>query len=48
MPAGDLISKGWKHNLHQDEVWKLDEDNTAERIWNKLQPVWEEELKKPK
>jgi ATP-binding cassette subfamily C (CFTR/MRP) protein 1 len=47
-PAGDLISKGWKKSLSQDEVWRLDEENTAERIWDKLQPVWEEEKKKPK
>ncbi len=47
-PAGDLISKGWKKSLHQDEVWRLDEENTAERIWDKLQPAWEEEKKKPK
>lgn len=47
-PAGDLISKGWKKSLTQDEVWRLDEENTAERIWDKLQPVWEEEQKKPK
>lgn len=47
-PAGELVSQGWRAPLREEQVWRLDEENTADRIWEKLQPEWTAELKKPK
>ncbi len=46
-PGGDLVSLGAKAPLRNDQIWTLDEENKAERIWEKLEPLWcEEKLKK--
>lgn len=47
-PAGDLLEKGAKATITEDDVWRLDEENTSEAIWDKLMPLWEEEQKRPK
>eukprot|EP00029_Vermamoeba_vermiformis_P003040 TRINITY_DN133_c1_g2_i1.p1 TRINITY_DN133_c1_g2~~TRINITY_DN133_c1_g2_i1.p1 ORF type:complete len:1304 (-),score=377.00 TRINITY_DN133_c1_g2_i1:6-3917(-) len=46
--GGDLIEKGSKATLKEDDVWALDYENTCDHIWNKLMPLYEAELKKPK
>ncbi len=47
-PGGDLVSKGSKKTLQDEDVWLLDSENSAEHIWSKVEPAWREEQKKPK
>jgi hypothetical protein len=47
-PGGTLVSKGAKTQLQDADVWLLDDDNSAEHIWDKIEPAWREEQKKPK
>lgn len=47
-PGGDLVAKGAKAQLQDADVWLLDGENSAEHIWNKIEPAWVEEQKKPK
>lgn len=48
VPGGDLVSIGAKSPLRNDQIWTLDEENKAERIWEKLEPFWREEKLKSK
>lgn len=47
-PGGDLVAVGAKSPLRNDQIWTLDEENKAERIWEKLEPFWCEEKLKSK
>lgn len=47
-PGGDLVATGSKKQLQDADVWLLDDDNSAEHIWNKIEPAWREEQKKAK
>lgn len=47
-PGGDLVAEGAKAPLRHEQIWTLDEENKAERIWEKLEPFWREEKLKAK
>ncbi|CAK4233411.1 unnamed protein product, partial [Aphanomyces euteiches] len=40
-----LISRGAKRTLHEEDIWKLREDDTAEVLHKKFQVEWERERK---
>lgn len=44
--ASKLIKKGWKEGIQREDLWRLDEDDSARGLWLNFEPIWTEELKK--
>jgi hypothetical protein len=46
--ASKLVKKGWKEGIQREDLWRLDEDDSARGLWTNFEPIWSDELKKPK
>eukprot|EP00029_Vermamoeba_vermiformis_P010609 TRINITY_DN5616_c1_g1_i1.p1 TRINITY_DN5616_c1_g1~~TRINITY_DN5616_c1_g1_i1.p1 ORF type:complete len:1339 (+),score=376.87 TRINITY_DN5616_c1_g1_i1:80-4096(+) len=44
--ASKIIKKGWKEGIQREDLWRLDEDDSARGLWTTFEPIWSEELKK--
>jgi ATP-binding cassette, subfamily C (CFTR/MRP), member 1 len=46
--ATGLLLKGFKEELSPDELWDIDDKQSASHLHKKLKETWEEQVKKPK
>jgi hypothetical protein len=46
--ASGLVKKGTSRRVNEEDIWRLDEENTARGLWDSFEPIWNDEQKKTK
>jgi len=46
--SSSLLKIGSKRKVIEEDIWRLNHENTARGVWESFEPIWDEERKKPK